>query len=153
MKKPPVGMWSKWPLLLILVGTFAQAGELNFGRILASGDVAQFESGRESSARALSRGHLQALTLWLGLHRAAWRGMSTPASNEQRLLRLNLKDTNGNSVSIDVIARADGGFYMRLISAHTWSYKSFGGLVKSAAAVQPLTDNDLALLKEIIGER
>ncbi len=152
MRKSPVRWWPTRLLILIIVGASVQAGELNFGSPLVFGEVAKFEGGRETSVRKLSRGQLQALTLWLGLHRSAWRGISTPASNAQRLLRLNLKDAGGKSASLDAIVRAEGGVYLHLMSSDTWSYKSFGGLVKAAAAAQPLSDDEWALLEKILGE-
>jgi hypothetical protein len=151
MKKPAGRMWSQWPLILILMSGSAPAGELNFGASVVSGDVARFEGGRELSPMELSRGRLQGLTLWLGVHRSAWRGIGTPASTAQHLLQLNLKDAEGKSASIDVIAEAGGGAVMHLIRSDTWSYKSFGGLVKSAAAAQSLPDEELAVLEKILG--
>ncbi len=118
MRKSPVRWWPTWLLMLIIVGAYAQAGELNFGSPLVFGEVAKFEGGRETSVRKLSRGQLQALTLWLGLHRSAWRGISTPASNAQRLLRLNLKDAGGKSASLDAVVRAEGG----LLAPHEFGY-------------------------------
>ncbi len=44
------------------------------------------------------------------------------------------------------------GGYLHLMSSDTWSYKSFGGLVKAAAAAQPLSDDEWALLEKILGE-
>ena len=107
-------LW-KWPLILLVFSSSAQAGDINLGTPLISGSVAQFDGGRETSRRDLSRGQLQALTLWLGLHRSKWRGMNTTASSERSSLQLNLKDNEGKGAAIDVIARPDGGLYLRLI--------------------------------------
>jgi hypothetical protein len=150
MKKLALEMWPKWSLILIFVSA-APAGELNFGAPLVSGDVAQFDAGRGSIPRDLSRGQLQGLTLWLGLHRSAWRGSRAPAPNVRPLLRLNLKDAHGASASIDVVAQSGRGVVMRLTRSDTWTYKSFGGLFKSAAATQLLSDKELAVLKKILG--
>jgi hypothetical protein len=149
--EPAVRKWSKWLLILILASGSAPAGELNFGTPVVFGDVVRFEAGGETRPRELSRGQLQGLTLWLGLHRSAWRGLRRPAPNAKRLLRLNLKDAAGESASMDVIAQAGSGVVLRLIRSDTWSYKSFWGLVKSAAAAQPLSDDELAVLKKILG--
>ena len=78
-------MWSKWALLLIVVSVPAQAGDINIGTTLASGDVTKASAGQELSRKDLARGQLQALTLWMGLHRSGWHGMSTTASNEVKL--------------------------------------------------------------------
>jgi hypothetical protein len=152
MKKPAMRMWPKWPLILILMSAPAPAGVLNFGTPVISGDVAQFDGARAMSPRVLSRGQLQGLTLWLGLHRSAWRGTGASAPGGQHLLRLNLKDAEGKSASVDVVAKARGGAVLRLTSSDTWSYKSFGGLLKSAAAAQSLSDEDLAVLEKVLGQ-
>ena len=144
-------MWSKWSLLLIVVSAPAQAGDINIGTTLASGDVMKAAAGQELSHKDLSRGQLQALTLWFGLHRSGWHGMSTTASNEVSSLQFNLKDTEGKAATIDVVAQADGGYHLRFISADKWSYRSFRGLVKYKAAAQPLSDEELLILKKILG--
>ncbi len=150
MKKLTFGTWTQWSLLLMCVSA-ASAGELNFGTPLVSGDVAQFEAGRAAIPRELSRVQLQGLTLWLGLHRSAWRGISAPASTVHPLIRLNLKDGSGASASIDVVAQPGGGIVMHLTRSDTWSYKSFAGLFKSAAATQPLSNDELAVIEKILG--
>lgn len=152
MKKRAMRLGPKWSLILIFMSATAPAGELNFGTPVVSADVAQVEGGSETHPRELSRGQLQGLTLWLGLHRSAWRGVSTPASNGQRLLQLNLKDAAGKSASIDVVAKAEGGVILRLTSSDTWSYASYWGLIKSAVAAQPLSDEELVVLKKVLGQ-
>lgn len=142
----------KWPLILIFMSATASAGELNFRTPVVSGDVTQLEGGSETHPRDLSRGQLQGLTLWLGLHRSAWRGISTPASSEQRLLRLNLINAEGKSATIEVVAKAQGGVLLRLTSSDKWCYESFWGLIKYAAAAQPLSAEELAVLKKVLGQ-
>ena len=151
MMKSMRRLWT-WALISIVVSAWAQAGDINIGTPLVSGEVARFDSGQDASRRELSRGQLQALTLWLGLHRSDWRGMSAKASNEPSSLQLNLKDKDGKATSIDVIALTDGSHYLRLISSDKWSYQSFGGLVKSAAAARPLSDKELVMLQKILGK-
>ncbi len=143
--------WSKWSLLLIVASTAAQAGDINIGTTLASGNVTQAAAGQESSRKELSRGQLQALTLWMGLHRSGWHGVGAQASNEVSSLQFNLKDNEGKAATIDVLVQADGGCYLRFISADKWSYRTLRGLVKYRAAAQPLSDEDLLILKKILG--
>jgi hypothetical protein len=143
---------SKWVVLVSIVfGGFAQAGDINIGTPLVSGEVATFESGQKTSHRELSRGQLQALSIWLGGHRSEWHGMATEATNEASALQLNLKDNDGKMASISIVEQADGRHYLRLMSADTWSYRSFGGLVKSRAATRPLSDKEFAILQKILG--
>jgi hypothetical protein len=138
-------------LISIAVSASAQAGDINIETPLVSGDVAKFDIGKETSPRELSRGQLQALSLWLELHRSNWHGMSTEGSSEPRSLQLNLKDKEGKAVSIGVIAGADGRHYLCLISSDKWSYRSFGGLLKSRAAARPVSDRELVVLQKILG--
>src|SRR5271165_5931668 len=72
---PSMRTWSKWSLLLIVASTAAHAGDINIGTTLASGDVTRAAASQESSRKELSRGQLQALTLWMGLHRSGWHGV------------------------------------------------------------------------------
>jgi hypothetical protein len=152
MKKPPMRAGSTWMLILIFMSATASAGELNFRTPVVSGSVTLLEGGGETHPRELSRGQLQALTLWLGLHRSAWHGISTPASNGKRLLQLGLKGAEGKSATIEVVAKAQGGVLLRLTSSEKWSYGSFWGLIKSAAAAQSLSDEEWAVLKRVLGQ-
>jgi hypothetical protein len=142
---------SKWMLITVAVSASAQAGDISVGTPFVSGDVAKFDIGKEANPRELSRGQLQALSLWLELHRSNWHGMSTEGSSEPRSLQLNLKDKEGKAVSIGVIAGADGHHYLCLISSDKWSYRSFGGLVKSRVAARPVSDRELVVLQKILG--
>jgi hypothetical protein len=142
---------SKCALISIAVSASAQAGDINIGTPLVSGDVAKFDIGKETNPRELSRGQLQALSLWLELHRSNWHGTRSEGSSEPRSLQLNLKDREGKAVSIGVIAGANGHHYLCLISSDKWSYRSFGGLVKSRAAARPVSDRELVMLQKILG--
>jgi hypothetical protein len=134
---------TKLALLSLVVGVSAQASDINIGTSLVSGDVTTFErSGREKGHRDLSRGQLQMLSHRFDRHRSEWHGMTPEASDEPIPLQLKLKDNDGKTASIGVIARADGSHYLRFVSSGKWSFKSFGGLVKSAAATRPLSDKN-----------
>jgi hypothetical protein len=76
--------------------------------------------------------------------------MTTEASNESIPLQLKLKDNDGKIASIGVIAQTDGSHYLRFVSSGQWSFKSFGGLVKSAGATRPLSDKEFAALQKIL---
>jgi hypothetical protein len=143
--------WSKWTLISLLVSASAQAGDIDIGTPFVAGDATKFGGGTETSSRELSRVQLQALSLWLELHRSNWHGMSTEAPNEPSSLQLNLKDKDGKAVSIRVIVGTDGNRYLCLMSSDKWPYRSFGGLVKSRAAARPVSDRELVVLQKILG--
>lgn len=142
---------SKWALISLVVSVSALASDINIGTSWASGDVTTFESGQEKGHKELSRGQLQMLSHWFDRHRSEWHGMTTEASDEPIPLQLKLKDNDGKTASIGVIARTDGSHYLRFVSSGKWSFKSFGGLVKSSAATRSLSDKEFAALQKILG--
>ena len=150
MKGMSMRRLTKLALLSLVVGVSAQASDINIGTSLVSGDVTTFESGQEKGHKELSRGQLQMLSHWFDRHRSEWHGMTTEASNESIPLQLKLKDNDGKIASIGVIAQTDGSHYLRFVSSGKWSFKSFGGLVKSAGATRPLSDKEFAALQKIL---
>jgi hypothetical protein len=142
---------SKWALISMMVSASAQASNINIGASLVSGSVTTFESRQAKSHKDLSRGQLQMLSHWLERHRSEWHGMTAEASDEPIPLQLKLIDNDGKTASIDVVARMDGSYYLRLVSSDKWSYRSFGGLVKSWAATRPLSDREYEALQRLLG--
>jgi hypothetical protein len=143
---------SAWALTSLIASASAQAGDINIGTVLVSGDVSKFDGGgRATSPRELSQAQLQALSVWLTLNRASWHGMKTETPDEPTAWQLNLRDKDGKAVLISVIMGTGGHHYLCLISSDKWSYRSFGGLVKSRAASRPVSDRELAVLRKILG--
>jgi hypothetical protein len=139
-----------WALILVVMSAAAQAGDINVKTPLVSGDVERFQDRQETSRRELSRGELQTLSHWLEIHRAEWHAM-TEASNETISMRFDLKGNDGNEASISVIAQTNGNYYLQLVSSTGWSYRSFGGFIKSRAASRPLSDKELAVMQKMFG--
>lgn len=142
---------TKLMLLSLMIGFSAHASDINIGTSLVAGNVTIFESGQEKGHKDLSRGQLQMLAHWFDRHRSEWRAMTTEASDEPIPLQLQLKENDGKISFIGLIARTDGSHYLRFMSSGKWSFKSFGGLVKSSAATRPLSDKEFAVLQRILG--
>ncbi len=142
---------SKCALISLVVGVSAQASDINIGTSLISGDVTAVETGQQKGHKELSQGQLQMLSHWLDRHRSEWHGMTTEASDEPIPLQLKLKDNDGKISSLGVIERTDGSHYLRFVSSGKWSFKSFGGLLKSSGATRPLSDKEFAALQKILG--
>jgi hypothetical protein len=147
----------KLPLLrlavLLALSATARAGSIDAGTPLISGNVETSE-GRHSAARTdLSPDQLRALSRWLEQHRSGWQGMVTPAGSEAAQLGVNLNHSDGSCTAMAVIARAGGGHYLRLAGPHKWAYRSFLGIFKSWAATRPLSDQELAALRNLVGAR
>jgi hypothetical protein len=136
----------------IVVSGLALAG-IAIGTPLVQGNVVTFEAGHEATRKELSRTELQALSEWLRLHKSNWHGMLTEAPVGQKSrLDISLKDATGKTGSMAVVARAQGGYYLRFISSsEKWSYQSFGGLFKSWAATRQLSAEDLKQLLRAVG--
>jgi hypothetical protein len=67
-------------------------------------------------------------------------------------LAFSLKDAAGEAGSIAVVMRGDGGHYLQFnSSSQTWTYRSFGGLVKSWAAMRELSAAELDELLQVAG--
>jgi hypothetical protein len=77
--------------------------------------------------------------------------MAKKPSDEPVPQQLKLMDSDGKTASIDVIERRDGSRYLRLVSSDKWSYRSFGGLVKSRAATRPFSDREFEALQRLLG--
>ena len=119
---------------------------------LVCADVAFIENRHEVSRTPLSLAPLQALTLWLEQRKSKWHGMLTEATNEPRALRFSLRDASGDTGSIALVARHDGGYDLQFHSdSQKWSYRSFGGLFGSWAANQSLSTQDLNQLRRAVG--
>jgi hypothetical protein len=129
----------------------ASASGIIIGTPLVSSDVDTFENRHNTGYKDLSPDQLQGLSLWLQQHRSGWQGMITPATSEPIQLGVNLKHSDGSTTSMCVIARASGGYYLRLTGPGTWAYRSFLGIFKSWAATRPLSDQELAELQNLIG--
>jgi hypothetical protein len=132
----------------MVFSTSAMAGSIDVGGPLVSGSVITTEN-KDRISQDLTSGQLQSLSQWLDQHRSGWQGMVTPASSEPRRLEIRLKHSDGSTTSVCVIDRAGGGHYVRLTGPGTWAYRSWGGIVKSWAAVRPLSDLDLVALTSI----
>ncbi len=142
---------SKCALLSLVVGVSAQASDINIGTSLVAGDVTTFDGGQENGHKELSRGQLLVLSNWFDRHRSGWHAMTTEAAGEPMPLQLKLKDNGGRIATVGVIARTDGSHYLRFVSSDKWSFRSFGGLVKSWAATRPLSDREFGVLKKTLG--
>ena len=137
-------------LLAIVVGATATAGSIDIGTPLISGDVYTFEHRQNTVHTVLSPEQIHALSHWLGQHRSGWQGMITPASAEPVELRVDLKHGDDGTTSMSVVARAGGGHYLLLTGPGTWAYRSFGGIFKSWAATRPLSEQELAALRNVV---
>jgi hypothetical protein len=141
---------SKLAAFSILLSTTALA-EIAIRPYLVSGEVATIENQHATSRTQLSAAQLQALTSWLAGRRSNWRGMLIDATNEPHALEFSLRDGSGNSGSIAVVARHHGGYYLQFLSgSQKWSYRSFGGLIKSWTATQDLSAEDLNQLRRAV---
>jgi hypothetical protein len=134
----------------VALSATASAGGINIGTPLVSGDVETFENRHSTGHTDLSPDQLQALSHWLEQHRSGWQGMITPASSEPIRLGVNLNHSDGSTTSMCVIARASGGYYLRLTGPHKWAYRSFLGILTSWAATRPLSDQELAMLRNLV---
>jgi hypothetical protein len=136
-------------LLLIALAATAwngtvMAGSISIGTPLASGEV--------SGHTELSSQQLQVLSQWLEHHRSGWQGMITEAPiGEPVELTVSLTHSDGAVTSIIVIARPSGAHYVRLTGPGQWAYRSFGGILKSWAAIRALSDPELAELETAAG--
>jgi hypothetical protein len=137
-------------LVAIAVSANANAGGINVGTRLISGDVSWFVNRQETEHTGLSSEQLQALASWLEHHRSGWQGMITEASIEPIQLQVTLKHNDGAITSMCVIAEANGGHYLRVTGPGKWAYQSFGGIFKSWAGTRPLPDQDLAAFENLV---
>jgi hypothetical protein len=136
--------------LLAAVSATANAGGITLGTPLISGDFSTFERRQRTFHRDLSAEELRALSHWLEQHRSGWQGMITPATSEPVQTEVDLKHSDGGTTSVCVIARADGGYYLRLTGPGTWAYRSFGGIFKSWAATRSMSAEELAQLLSLV---
>ena len=135
----------------ITLSATATAGSITVGTPLILGDVYTYENRRSTGHLDLSPDQLQTISHWLDQHRSGWQGMITPASTEPVELQVTLKHSDGGTTYMSVIARAGGGHYLRLTGPGTWAYRSFGGFFKSWAATRPMSDQELASLRSLVG--
>jgi hypothetical protein len=140
-------------LVAIAVSATANAGAINMGTRLISGDVSSFLNRQETGHTGLSSEQLQALAGWLEHHRSGWQGMITEASLEPIQLQVTLKHDDGAITSMCVIAEANGGHYLRVSGPGKWAYQSFGGIFKSWAATRPISDQELAAFENLVGAK
>ena len=137
--------------LSIVVSGSALAG-IAMGTPLVSGEVATLEDRHETSRKDLSQAQLQELSEWLVQHKSGWHEMITGASSEPTVLAFSLKDATGKTGSIAVVVRTNGSHYLRFnSSSQRWSYRSFGGLFKSWAAMRALSAGELDQLLRMAG--
>lgn len=126
------------------------SGSIDVGTPLVSGQAVTFENQREVRQTELSPFQLQALFHWLERNRSGWQGAAADASPEPRQLQLTLTHSDGKITSISVFDRPDGSHYLRLVGPDRWAYKTFGGLLKSAAAARALSEKDLNMLQKLL---
>jgi hypothetical protein len=131
----------------------ANAGGINAGTRLISGEVFRFENRQETGHTGLSSEQLRALVGWLEHHQSGWQGMITEDSIEPIQLQVTLKNNDGGITSMCVIDEANGEHYLRVTGPGKWAYQSFGGIFKSWAATRPLSDQDLAALDNLVGAK
>ena len=124
-------------------------GRIYIGAPVTSGDVCRDAYRLDGEHSALSPGQLQALSRWLEQHKSGWEGMLTPASNERIQLQVALRHSDGAVTSVDFVAGARGGYYLRLTGPGKWACRSFGGLFRSWAATRALSDQEFAALQKI----
>jgi hypothetical protein len=75
--------------------------------------------------------------------------MTTEATSEPVKLQIEIKHSDGRVTSISVVARANGGHYLRTTGPGKWACESFLGLWKSRAATRSLSDQELAALENL----
>ena len=137
--------------VVLALSATAWAGSIDTGTPLISGNVETFENRHSTARTDLSEHQLQALSRWLEQHRSGWQGMITPTTGEPAQLGVSLSHSDGSTTSMSVIARASGGYYLRLTGPHKWAYRSFLGIFKSWAATRSLSDQELAALHNLVG--
>jgi hypothetical protein len=135
----------------LAVSATAKAGDISIGTPLVLGSAETLENRTVTGYTDLSPDQLQALSRWLRQHRSGWQGMVTPATNEPTQLGVNLHHSDGSTTSMSVIARAGGGYYLRLTGPDKWAYRSFLGIWKSWAATRSLSDQELVALRKLVG--
>jgi hypothetical protein len=135
----------------VALSATAWAGAIDTGTPLVAGYVETFKDRHSTGRIDLSEDQLQAISHWLEQHRSGWRGMITPASSEPSQLAMSLNHRDGSTTSMSVIARAAGGYYLLLIGPHKWAYRSFLGIFKSWAAARSLSDQELLVLRNLVG--
>jgi hypothetical protein len=135
----------------IALSATAGAGSITIGTPLILGDVDTYENRHATGDLDLSPDQLQAISRWLDQHQSGWHGMITPVSSEPAELQLTLKHSDGGTTHMSIIARAGGGHYLRLTGPGTWAYRSFAKLFKSWAATRPMSDQELAALRSLVG--
>lgn len=136
----------------LVVSGLALAG-IEIGAPLVSGQVATFQDRHETRRTPLSQAELQALSQWLEMHRHGWHGMLTEATSEPPVLAIDLKDANGRTGSITVVAGLHGNYLHFVSSSEKWSYRSFGGFVRAWAGNRELRPDDLLQLQRAVGLR
>lgn len=134
--------------LAVVFGATAIAGGIDIGAPLISGDVSSPQSAGHAD---LSPEQLQAISRWLELHRSGWQGMITPATSEPIQFQVKLTHSDGHTTTMCVIARASGGYYLRLTGPGVMAYRSFGGIFQSWAATRALSGQDIAALHSLVG--
>ena len=122
----------------------------DFGAPLVAGEVVTFENRHEVGREALSQEQLQALNAWFEKHRSGWHGLIAPDSSEPPELRLNLTHADGKTTSVNVVAQANGGHYLRLTNSEKWAYSSASGAFKSWAAVRPVSNQELTAMRSLL---
>jgi hypothetical protein len=135
----------------VALSATAAAGDISIGTPLVSGSVETLEERHTTGHTDLSLDQLQALSRWLEQHRSGWQGMVTPATGEPVQLGMHLNHSDGRTTSIALIARARGGYYLRLTGPDKWAYRSFLGIWKSWAATRSLSDQELVALRNLVG--
>jgi hypothetical protein len=140
-------------LLMIVVAGIATAGGIDMGAPLTSGAVSLFRNDGSINRKNLSSEQLQALTGWLERRRSGWQGEITEASpNEQVELQIKVKHADDSITAINVMVGVRGGHLLRLTGPGTWAYRSFLGLYKTWAANRRLSDQEFAVLRDLVGE-
>lgn len=137
-------------LMAMASSPIANAGDIYIGAPLISGNVSRSVNRSQTGYAHLSPPQLETLTTWLGHHRSGWSGMLTEATMEPCPLQVNLKHSDGATTSICVIARANGGHYLRVTGPGKWAYRSFGGMFRSWAATRELSDPELAAFESLV---
>jgi hypothetical protein len=136
----------------VALSTPAWAGRIDVGSPLVSGQAETFESQQSVARVDLSAEQLQAIYRWLQRHRSGWAGVITPASPRQsEELDIRLTHSDGTTTRISVIAGTSGGQCVLLTGPHTMAYRSFLGILKAWEAMRPLSDQELADLRHLVG--
>ena len=119
---------------------------------LVSGAATAYENRKAIEQVTLKKDQLEALSRWLERHQRAWGAHITEPSTEPVSIWLDVTQVDGKTEQVALVDVAHGGHYLRLSVGPgiRWAYRSFGGILKTTYARQPIDESDLATLRRLV---